>query len=138
MKKTMFMLVAVVAMVIGLTACGSPASKFVDAINDATEKVNSAKSESEMDAIGDDFEAQCKEFENDDKELSADEKTEIVNALSDLVAAMGCKQAEFEGETIDASTKTMVKQYLKTAVENITKDCKSIKDIIAAFEALAN
>lgn len=138
MKKTMFMLVAVVAMVIGLTACGSPASKFVDAINDATEKVNSAKSESEMDAIGDDFEAQCKEFENDDKELSADEKTEIVNALSDLVAAMGCKQAEFEGETIDASTKTMVKQYSKTAVENITKDCKSIKDIIAAFEALAN
>ncbi len=138
MKKTMFMLVAVVAMVIGLTACGSPASKFVDAINDATEKVNSAKSESEMDAIGDDFEAQCKEFENDDKELSADEKTEIVNALSDLVAAMGCKNIEFAGQTLDADTKDKVKSYSKIAVENLTKDCKSIKDIIAAFEALAN
>lgn len=136
MKKTMFMLVAVVAMVIGLTACGSPASKFVDAINDATEKVNSAKSESDIDAIGKDFEAQCKDFENDDKELSADEKTEIVNALTDLVTAMGCKYAEFQGQTLDASTKAQVKEYSKTAVENITKNCKSIKDFIAAFAKL--
>lgn len=134
----MLMLVAVVSMVIGLTACGSPASKFVDAINDATEKVNEAKSESDLDAIGDEFEAKFKDFENDDKELSADEKSEIVNALTDLFTAMGCKQAEFEGETIDANTKSLVKQYSKTAVENLTKDCKSIKDIIAAVEALAS
>ena len=137
MKKTMLMLVAVVSMVIGLTACGSPASKFVDAINDATEKLNSAKSESEADAIGKSLEDTFSEFKDDDKELSADEKSEIVNALIDLVTAMGCKQAEFEGETIDASTKTMVKQYAKTAVENITKDCKSIKDIIDAFAKFA-
>lgn len=32
------MLVAVVSMVISLTACGSHVSKFVDAINGATEK----------------------------------------------------------------------------------------------------
>ena len=150
MKKHLLLLLAVIALALGSVACGSKASsedsedsrvsaasKFVDVINDATEEVNSAKSESDIDAIGDDFEAQCKDFKNDDKELSADEKTEIVNALSEHVAAMGCKQAEFEGETIDASTKTLVKQYSKTAVENITKDCKSIKDIIAAFAALS-
>lgn len=136
MKKTMLMLVAVVSMVIGLTACGSPASKFVDAINDATEKVNSAKSESDIEAIGDEIDAQIKEFENDDKELSDDEKSEIVNALTDLVAAMGCKYTELQGVTLDASTKSMVKSEAKTAVENLTKNCKSIKDFIAAFAKL--
>lgn len=138
MKKTMLMLVAVVSMVIGLTACGSPASKFVDAINDATEKVNEAKSESDLDAISDEFEAKCKDFENDEKELSAEDKSEIVNALTDLVAAMGCKYAELEGMTLDAATKSVIKSSAKTNVEEITKNCKSIKDIIAAFEALAN
>lgn len=150
MKKHLLLLLAVIALALGSVACGSkassedsedsrvsPTSKFVDVINDATEKVYSAKSESDIDAIGKEVDAKIKKFKNDDKELSDDEKSEIVYALTDLVAAMGCKYAEFQGQTLDASTKAQVKEYSKTAVENLTKNCKSIKDFIAAFAELS-
>ena len=136
MKKTMLMLVAVVSMVISLTACGSHVSTFVDAINGATEKINSASDEEEFEAAGKSLEDTFAEFKDDDKELSADEKSEVVDALANLIAATGCKQAELAGQTLDTATQTLVKSQSKTMVEGITKDCKSVKEIIEAIAKL--
>ena len=61
---------------------------------------------------------------------------EVVDALANLIAATGCKQAELAGQTLDTATQTLVKSQSKTMVEGITKDCKSVKEIIEAIAKL--
>jgi lipoprotein len=158
MKKHLLSLIAVAFLAIGITACSNAKSTdeskgektenkddlkdpesvvttLVDLLNDCTRKVNAVSDEEEYEAAGKSIEDTFAEFKDDDKELSADEKSEVVAALADLVAALGCKQAELEGQILDSNTQAIVKSQSKTAVESICKDCKSIKDIIVAFAA---
>lgn len=116
----------------------STAAAFADLINDYAIKVSAANSESQIDAIGDNFENDCSRFENENSYLSSAEKEEIIDALTGLIASMGCKYAEFEGTKVDVETQSQIETYSRNSVEQVTAGCSSISEIITAIANLAD
>lgn len=116
----------------------STAAAFADLINDYAIKVSAANSESQIDAIGDNFENDCSRFENENSYLSSAEKEEIIDALTGLISSMGCKYAEFEGTKVDVETQSQIETYSRNSVEQITANCTSISEIITAIANLAD